>query len=161
MAKKINLTPRDKPKSKKPDKYSELPLNEYKFELKGKAVFVQSLNKYNGLECTIVKRNKRKSTHYYVVEFNDGEKLEGISSGFLKTLEEYERELERAKNKAEDNNEEEATEEELKILDAGKIPYKNKRSCLSPIVHYEMRCHECGYEDRCIYINKYNYKAFN
>ena len=161
MAKKINLAPRDKPKSKKPDKYDDSPLNEYKFEPKDKVIYVKTLNKYNGLECTIVKRSKRKSTQYYHVEFDNGEKLEGVSSGFLRTLEEYELELERAKNKTEDNNEDNATEEELKILNAGLIPMKNLRSCHNQDALYHRGCTECGYESVCIYEKKYKYNEVN
>jgi len=69
----------------------------------------------------------------------------------LKTLEEYEtyqEEIERNK----DNQTNISTNT---MIDS----YNNYVACLSPISFYEMNCKECGFEDKCIYKNKYNYKA--
>jgi len=155
IAKKINLSPRDKPKSKKPDKYSEhySTKREYTYNLNDRVVYLGAIGNYHGSYCNIIKRSRIKNLEHYKVRFDNDEELPDITSGFLRSsLEEYELEKE-------NNNENEATEEELKILEKGLIPHKNLKSCLSPIIYYQRRCHECVFEDRCIYINKYKYKV--
>ena len=126
----INLTPRE---PKKEDKYKETSdiKNEYKFSIESKGIYIGFNEEHRGQECTIIKRSTRKNTHYYMIKFDDNEN---------------------------ENDTEDISDIERKIIEAGLIPYLNSKSCLSPIVYTEMRCNECNYESRCIYHSKHNYK---
>ena len=152
-AKGINLTPRTKPK--KEDKYKETSESEYKFPLAGTAIyngFSNDYKEYRGLECTILKRNRRKNTDYYLIKFEDNKELKDIAVGFLKTQDEYNQWL---LDQEEGNDE--MSDIEKAIIDAGLIPHKNRKSCLNPPYGDKEMCHKCCHENRCIYINKYNY----
>ena len=161
MAKSINLTPRDKPK-KKQDKYSEISdiKKEFKFPMKSKVIYVGMTTIYRGLEATVIKPSRRKNNDYYNIEFDDGEQLDSISSVYLRTLEEYELELEQSENKSEDDQSN-IPEIEVEMIKNGIESHKNYQACLSPIVYSEMRCFECNYESRCVYHSKHNYKKLN
>lgn len=150
MAKSINLTPRDKPK-KKQDKYSEISdiKKEFKFPMKSKVIYVGMTTIYRGLEATVIKPSRRKNNDYYKIEFDDGEQLDSISSVYLRTLEEYELELEQNENKLDDDIE--ISDEELKVIENGYVPYKNRLSCYSQLDYYHRNCGGCTHRHQCIY----------
>jgi len=155
--KSINLTPRDKPK-KKQDKYSETSdiKKEYKFNLKDTVIYLGLLEEYKGNECIIIKRSRRNINEYYRVKFEDKVETD-TPMGFLKTLEEYELWLSDQEKENDDDNQEGMSDVEKQILEKGLTPFKNRLSCYLQVALFEHRCHECGYEDRCIYIKKYKY----
>ena len=163
MAKSINLTVRDKPKSKKQDKYAETNYstkNEYTHNVDGTAFYLGLLEEYKGKECVIVKRSRRKQNEYYRVKFEDGEETD-TSIGFLKTSEEYEQWLLDQEDEDSEDNTSDMSEFELELNKQGIASYGNYVTCLSPIELYERRCgDECGYRLRCVYRNKGNYKKF-
>jgi len=150
VAKSINLTPREK-KPKKQDKYSEISdiKKEFKFPIKSKAIYVGMTTNYKGLESTIIKHSRRKNNDYYKIEFDDGEQLDSISSVYLRTLEEYELELSQTENKSEDNIE--ISDEEIKVIENGYVPYKNRLSCYSQLDYYHRNCGGCTHRNQCIY----------
>lgn len=162
MAKGKSLLNQTPTKPKKQNKYSEISdiKKEYKFDLKDRVVFLGISSEYRGLECTIVKRNiKKKTTDYYNVQFDDGKIIESVVSGFLKTIEEYELEKETiANNNAEIKNN--LSEFEIELNKQGIESYHNYAQCLDSPTIVEMRCNECGFEDRCVYRDKYNYNKF-
>lgn len=147
---------------KKENKYSEVSptKREYKYSPKEEVIYLGLNNDYKGLPCTIIKKSRAKSTEYYNVRFEDNEELNSVSCGFLKTPEEYEQWLSDQENEEMDirNN---MSEVELEMIKAGLISHKNYLACLSPIVYSEMRCFECGYETRCVYRKKHDYKKLN
>ena len=150
MAKSINLTPREK-KPKKQDKYSEISdiKKEFKFPIKSIAIYVGMTTNYRGLESTIIKQSRRKNNDYYNIEFDDGEQLDSVSSVYLRTLEEYELELSQTENKSEDDVE--ISDEELKVIENGYVPYKNRLSCYSQLDYYHRNCGGCTHRHQCIY----------
>ena len=163
IAKSVNLTPREKPK-KKQDKYSEISdiKKEFKFPIKSIAIYVGMTTNYRGLESTIIKQSRRKNNDYYNIEFNDGEQLDSVSSVYLRTLEEYELELDQTENKSEEDIE--MSDEEIKVIENGYVPYKNRFSCFSPIDFLKKNClNECTHRHQCIYRfkGKYDKIKFN
>ena len=150
MARSINLTPREK-KPKKVDKYSEISdiKKEFKFPIKSKAIYVGMTTNYKSLESTIIKQSRRKNNDYYNIEFEDGEQLDSVSSVYLRTLEEYELELSQIESKSEDDVE--ISEEELKVIENGYSPYKNRLSCYSQLDYYHRNCGGCTHRHQCIY----------
>ena len=154
----INLTPRA-PKQKKEDKYSELSdiKKVPKFNVEDKVVFVGLIVKYRGQECTIVKRSLRKDVHYYKIRFEDDYELKDITSGLLKTIEEYEQWLLDQENGIEDNHSD-LPEIELEMIKNGIESHKNYHSCLSPLNFHYMDCISCTYKSKCVYENKFDYK---
>ena len=95
MAKSINLTPRDTPKKKKHDKYSEISdiknkPPKPKFSVLDKVVYVGLIDEYRGLEGTITKINRKIITHYYTLKFDNDEEIDSIVDVYLKIPEEYE-----------------------------------------------------------------------
>lgn len=157
-SKSLLNTPSSRPK--KQDKYSDKPTikQEYKHKIDDNVVYVGSLDDYHGLECKIAKRSHRKSTEYYSIQFNDGEIIRDIGGGFLRTLEEYENEQKQINKNIEENNN--LSEYEIELNKQGIESHHNYTQCLVPNVLYEMRCHECDCEKKCVYRNKYNYKKF-
>lgn|GEM_PF-3572672 len=149
-------------KSKKENKYSEVSSikTEYKFSLQDKVVYVGLLEEFRDLVCTIIKRSRRKITDYYKVKFDDGEELDSISGVFLKTIEEYELEVEQLENNDSDNenSSNDMSEFEMELNRQGKTSYQNYVACLSPIYYYQMSCVECNFHNRCVYKNKGDYK---
>jgi len=159
MAKSVNLTPRDKPK-KKQDKYSEISdiKKEFKFPMKSIAIYVGMTTNYRGLESTIIKQSRRKNNDYYNIEFDDGEQLDSVSSVYLRTLEEYELELDQTENKSEESNVD-LSEYEIELMKQGLQSYRNYTTCFSPIDFYERNCDNgCTYRLRCVYSDKGKYK---
>ena len=158
IAREKSLLNQTSSKSKKQDKYSEISdiKKEFKFPMEGKAIFVGLPEEYRYLECTIIKRSNRKSTEYYKIKFDNDNELEGISGGFLKTLEEYELLLEQSENKCEDDMND-ISDVERKILETGLIPMKNEKSCHNQEMLYHRSCEQCGYEPVCIYWKKWQY----
>ena len=105
---------------------------------------------YRGLECIIVKRvMKKKTTDYYSVAFDDGKIIESVVYGFLRTPEQYELELSQNENESEDNVE--MSDEELKVIENGYVPYKNRLSCYSQLDYYHRNCGGCTHRHQCIY----------
>ena len=158
---KINLTPRST-KQKKEDKYSELSDIKKipKFNAEDKVIFVGLIVKYRGQECTIVKRSLRKDVHYYKIRFEDDYELKDITSGLLKTHEEYEKWLLDQENGIEDNQEE-ISDIEKSILEKGLTPMRNRLSCYNQEELYHRNCTGCCYESTCIYHKKYQYDKVN
>ena len=154
---KINLNPRT-PKAKKEDKYSELSEIKKipKFNAEDKVIFVGLIVKYRGQECTIVKRSIRKDVYYYKIKFDDDYELKDITSGFLKTIEEYEQWLLDQENGNEDNQEE-ISDIEKAILEKGLTPMRNRFACNNQEMLYHRDCPNCCYEQTCIYHKKYQY----
>jgi len=158
MAGKSLLSQTKKPK--KVNKYSEAVKSSkgvYEFATKQDAVYLGNIGDYQFSTCVITKKSKRHSSEYYTIKFEDGNEID-VSSGFLKTPENYELWL---LDQDKEDTEKELSDMETKILDAGLIPIKNEKSCLNPYVLYERRCTECCYEDRCIYHKKYKYNEIN
>lgn len=146
-------------KSKKnQDKYSEIPINEYKYDIENKMIYTGLISEYYGQECKIVKRRQRKSVNYYKVIFNDNEDEIEVTEWLLKTNDEYLLDLEKEANKEKNYD---ISEEERKIIDQGLEPYKNRFACLNTDMLYKHNCPECGYENRCIYHKKYQYNKVN
>lgn len=154
--KSINLTPRDPKKKKNEDKYSEIPTHVYKHDLKDKRIYTGLVSEHYGSECEVIKRGQKKSVNYYKVKLNDDTILQDVAEWFLKTTEEFELEQEQLKNKSIDS-EANLSQLEREIIEKGLEPYKNRLSCFNQNALYERRCHECNYEDRCIFVDKYNY----
>ena len=154
---KINLNPRA-PKAKKEDKYSELSdiKKAPKFNAEDKVIFVGLIVKYRGQECTIVKRSIRKDVHYYKIKFDDDYELKDITSGLLKTHEEYEKWLLDQENGNEDNQDE-ISDIERKIIEAGLVPMRNFKSCHNQMKLKARACNLCHHEEVCIYHKKYQY----
>ena len=155
----INLTPREQ--KKKPDKYSEISdiKNKSKFEVSDqKLIFIGLSQDYRGLECKIIKRNKRKDVDYYRVKFDDSNEIGDITDNFLKTFEEYELWLLEQDKANNENKQSDMSEFEIELNKQGIDSYHNYVQCLSPIIFYERKCTECGYEKRCVYGEKYKYK---
>lgn len=150
-----------KPK-KKLDKYSEeyIEKREYKYKPNDKVVYFGSMNGCHGLECTIIKRRRRKNLEYYKIQFNnDDEIISDISGNFLKSLEEYEQWVSNQENEgSEEENKNKMSEFELELNRQGKTSYQNYDACLSPLNYYQMSCTECRFCDRCVYKNKGDYK---
>jgi len=158
---KINLNPRT-PKAKKEDKYSELSdiKKAPKFNAEDKVIFVGLIVKYRGKECIIVKRSIRKDVHYYKIKFDDDYELKDITSGLLKTHEEYEKWLLDQESGNEDNQEE-ISEVEKAIVEKGLTPMRNRLSCYNQEELYHRNCTGCCYEPTCIYWKKYQYDKVN
>ena len=158
---KINLTPRAT-KQKKEDKYSELSDIKKipKFNAEDKVIFVGLIVKYRGQECTIVKRSLRKDVHYYKIRFEDDYELKDITSGLLKTHEEYKQWLSDQENGIEDSQEE-ISDIERAILEKGLTPMRNRLSCYNQEELYHRNCTGCCYEPTCIYWKKYQYDKVN
>lgn len=158
-SKSINLTPRDKPK--KQDKYSEKSKvkREYSFNINDAVIYLGLVEEYRNTLCTIVKRSRKHISEYYTIKFAiDDEILKDVAGGVLQTVEEFESNLKKEKikeNKEYDQNT--ISELEKEVIEKGLEPYKNPKTCLNPIAHYEHRCHKCGFENRCIYYKKYKY----
>lgn len=145
--------------SKKPkkDKYSEISdiKKEYTYALNAEVIYLGLVEDYKTLSCSVVKRSRRKNTEYYNVKFSDGEELDSIANGFLKTPEEYEQYLLDQENNSEDNHD--ISDMERKIIESGKIPMKNFRSCHNQLLFYQRSCEQCHHEPVCIYHKKYMY----
>ena len=156
IARSINLNPRTKPQ--KEDKYKEISdiKKEHKFNIENKVIFVGLVTEYRGQECIITKRNTRKDIDYYKVKFDDDMELKDITVGFLKTPEEYEQWLSDQENDNVDVQNS-MSDVERKIIESGKIPMKNLRSCHNQELFFHRDCPSCGYEPVCIYWKKYQY----
>jgi len=158
---KINLTPRA-PKAKKENKYSELSdiKKVPKFNAEDKVMFVGLIVKYKGQECTIIKRSIRKDVDYYKIKFDDDYELKDITSGLLKTHEEYEKWRLDQEN-GNENDQEEISDIEKVILEKGLTPMRNRLSCYNQEELYHRNCTGCCYEPTCIYWKKYQYDKVN
>jgi len=152
IAKGKSLLSQTSSKPKKQDKYDETSsiVKEYEFNIDDRVIFLGLVSDYRGLECTIIKRNmKKKTTDYYIVKFDDGKIIESVVYGFLRTPEQYELELSQNENESEDNVE--MSDEELKVIENGYVPYKNRLSCYSQLDFYHRNCGECTHRHQCIY----------
>ena len=151
--------------SKKPkkDKYSEISdiKKEYTYALKTELIYLGIVDDYKTLPCSVIKRSRRKSTDYYSVIFENGEKLDSIAEGFLKTPDEYDQWLLNQENGSNEDNNNDVSEVERKIIEAGLIPMKNERSCMHQMKLYHRECKSCGYESTCVYRKKYLYDKVN
>jgi len=153
------LSKTSKPK-KKLDKYAETSItkNEYKFSLKDTVVYLGLVDEYKGLECVIIKKSRRKIIEYYKVKFLDDEELGDVAGGFLRTAEEYEELLlDQENNSNEEDSTSNMSDVELKIIEAGLNPMKNKKSCMNQQLFYQRSCEQCHYENVCTYWKKYMY----
>jgi len=139
-----------KPNQKiKRDKKSKEPVSKFKYQIEDNLIFISHTHeKQYGQKCIVLERHRVKIQYYYKIQFQD-ETIIDTAEATLKTIEEYEEYLLEIKKKKSIN----ITNEN--ILDS----YNNYVACLSPITFYEMRCHECGFQIKCIYRNKNNYKA--
>ena len=147
-------------KSKKVDKYNEVSsiVKEYEFSIDDRVIFLGLVSDYRGLECKIIKRTmKKKTTDYYSVKFDDGNVIESVVYGFLRTPEQYELEIEEQKNKNEDDHSD-LPEIELEMIKNGIESHKNYHACLSPLNFHYMDCDSCTYKSKCVYENKFDYK---
>ena len=154
MAKKSLLSQTSKPK--KVNKYSESVKSTkgvYEFSVKQEVVYLGNIGDYQRSFCIITKKSKRHTSEYYGIKFEDGNEID-VSGSFLKTLEGFEEWL---LEQDKDDAEREMSAVEIQILEAGLEPYKNEKSCFNQYALYERRCHECCYESRCIFRNKYQY----
>lgn len=149
------LSQTSKPK-KKIDKYSEISSikSDYKFSLKDTVIYLGLVVEYKGLTCIITKKNKRKTTEYYRIKFVDGEELNGVAGGFLKTLEEYELCV---LDQDKEDTQGDMSEIELEIISKGLEPMRNKKSCHNQLLYYQRSCEQCNHEPVCIYWKKYKY----
>jgi len=162
IAKKIDLTPRNKT-TKQEDKYKETSESKFKYahNVGDNIIYKGIIEEYYNTLATITKRSHKNQNEYYTIKFSlDDVMKKDIGGGILQSLEEYEAELVNGdenivKDQEEDQND--ISDVERKILEAGLIPYKNKKSCYHQVALCEHRCHTCGYEDRCIYHKKYKY----
>jgi len=164
--KSINLTPRTKPK--KEDKYSEKVSvkREYKHNIGDSVIYLGLLDEYRNTIAIITKRSKKHISEYYCIKFSiDDEIVKDVAGGVLQSLEEYELNLaneeEKNSNIDKEDEQDDLSEEELKILENGLIPMKNKKSCYNQLKLYHRACPECGYVDTCIYRYKYKYDKVN
>lgn len=147
-------------KTSKPKKTTSKKANKstmYLFDIDDILVYLGStIENRNGQEVKVISRSKTHIQAFYKIEFEDGKIVECISD-VLKYVEDYELELAQLENQNQENVND-ISEEEKRIISLNLEPYHNKHACLNPIALYEMRCNDCCYESKCIYRNKYNYK---
>jgi len=164
MAKGKSLLSQTNSKSKQPDKYKETSESKFKYtyEVNQNIIYKGIIEEYHNTLATIIKRSHKNQNEYYTIKFSLDEVVKkDINGNILKSLADFDAELanEEVKyTKEKDVDQSDMSEIERKVIEAGQIPYRNARACLSPIVYSEMRCNECNYESRCIYHSKHNYK---
>jgi len=139
MAKSL-LSKTSKPKTRSTSRKTSK--EDYQFLVGASVVYCGSLGGYEKAECVVVSRNRKYLQEYYHIRFSNNDEVETIG-GILKSKEDYELE-----------NQDDKTKQFTDIEDS----YQNPQNCLNPITFYEMRCMECGYETKCVYRNKHDYK---
>ena len=161
---KINLTPRAPKQKKEQDKYSEIPnktKREYLHEINDQVIYLGIIDIYKNTLATIIKRSKKHISEYYSIKFAiDDEIVNDIAGGVLISLEEYELKLAKEEDNEESNQEDDIdlSDEEIKVIQEGYSPYKNRLSCFSPIDFLKKNClNECTHRHQCIYRFKGKY----
>jgi len=153
-------------KSKKVDKYketSEPTKFKYMYEVGSDAIYKGIIEEYRNTLCTITKRSHKNQNEYYTIKFAlDDSELKDINGNILKNLEDHETELALDENNELSQNQEDdidLSDEEIKVIANGYIPYKNKNSCFSPIDFIvNKNCDEClSHKNQCVYKKKYKY----
>lgn len=168
MAKSINLNP--KKSKKKKDKYPESSniKKEYKFQKNQEVIYKGLIDEYKNTLAIIInhKQSRNHLSEHYSIKFAiDNEVINDVSGSMLISLEDYELELELENNKGnelecQEDNQNDLSDLEKQIIAKGLVPYRNRLSCFNPILHYERRCEQCGYQDRCVYRKKEKYDKF-
>ena len=156
MASKNLLTKTSQKKKPKSQSKKASKNTEYQYEVNDILVYLGSvIESQNKQECKVISRSRNS----YKVEFADEQILECIPDVLI-YVDDYEAQLAQAEDNQDDADE--ISEEEQRILDIGLEPYHNKHSCLNQVAYYERRCDSClSYKDKCIYVNKYNYKKLD
>jgi len=153
-------------KSKKVDKYketSEPTKFKYAFDVGSDAIYKGIIEEYRNTLCTITKRSHKNQTEYYCIKFSlDDSELKDINGNILQSLEKFESELALDGNNELSQNQEDdidLSDEEIKVIANGYIPYKNKNSCFSPIDFVvKKNCDGClSHKNQCVYKKKYKY----
>jgi len=151
-------------KPKKQDKYketSEPSKFKYSFDIGENIIYKGIIDEYRNTIAVITKRSHKNQNEYYCIKFSlDDSELKDINGNILKNLEEYESEL--ASEEVNDINQEDdmgdLSIEEIKVIQEGYSPYKNRLSCFSPIDFLKKNClNECTHRYQCIYRFKGKY----
>jgi len=163
VAKKIDLTPRNKPK-KQEDKYKETSKPKpfkYAHNVGDNIIYKGIIEEYYDTLAIITKRSHKNQNEYYTIKFSlDDVIKKDIGGGILQSLEEYETELVNGEEKninEQDNGQKDISEIERKIIEAGLVPMRNRLSCHDQLKLQKRSCELCGYESTCIYHKKYQY----
>ena len=156
MAGKNLLTKTSKPKKQKFQSKKVSKDTEYKFEIGDILIYLGSvIESQNKQECKVISRSRNS----YKVEFADEQILECIPDVLI-YVSEFEAQLAQAEDNQDDADE--ISDEEQRILDLGLEPYHNKHACLNQVAYYERRCDSCvSYKDKCIYVGKGKYKKLD